>query len=117
MPLAKDNDPVLNEFRGIFAPAENREPPKRPGEFIDKIFLDCHVGKVSPLKALLDDWHNIAPKEFAHLCEPVDVGKNEIYVRAANSAARQELMFCERQMLKKVRLLGGLGNIKKIRFV
>ena len=117
MPLSKDTDGILGEFRGIFVEEENRDAPKTPSSFVDKIFLDCNIGKTSPLKALLDEWKNIVPQPFANLCEPVDIGKTEIYVRVLSSSAKQELFFQEKKILKKVQALGGLSNIKKIKFL
>lgn len=117
MPLLKDSDGILNEFKGVFVEEIRQDGVKNVSSLMDKIMLDCNLGKTSPLKALVDSWQDIIPKQFVHLCEPTDLGKTELYVRVLNSAAKQELIFQERKILKKIQALGGLSQIKKIRFL
>lgn len=116
MPLYKDKDGVLSQFRGLNVGRELEEPKSASG-FVDKIFLDCKIGKVSPLREVMDNWNSIIEPQFHSLCEPCDIGATVLYVRTYNSTAKQELMFLEKKILKKVNTLGGCSKIRKIKFL
>ena len=116
MPLYRDSDGILSQFRGLESERELSEP-KTPANFIDKIMLDCKVGQVSPLQAAIENWKDVVEPKFCGLCEPCDAGATVLYVRTFNAAAKQELMFKEKKILAKIRALGACSKIRKIKFL
>ncbi len=117
MPLSEDRDGTLSAFRGLEFTRPSGSDPKLPAAFVDKIFQDCRVGSASPLKAAIEAWAGIVGPKYAPLSEPADMGKTVLYVRVFNSAARQELAFMERPILKKIAALGGCAAIRKVKFI
>ena len=118
MPLfEEDSDGILSAFRGLASGRNLGTAPQSPRESIDKILLDLKLSSSSPIKSVIENWANIVPQRFLGMSEPSDLGANILYVRTFNSTAKQELMFQERIILKKIRELGGCANIKKIKFL
>lgn len=118
MPLfEEDSDGILSAFRGLESGRNLGKAPQSAQIAIDKILLDLKLSSSSPIKSVIENWKNIVSPRFLGLCEPSDLGANILYVRTFNSTAKQELMFQERLLLKKIRELGGCANIKKIKFL
>ncbi|MBO7521221.1 MAG: DUF721 domain-containing protein [Opitutales bacterium] len=118
MPLLNnDSDGVLSSFRCLPNGRNQSMPPQPPQAGIDKILASLDLGGQSPIQAVLAAWNDIVPPRFKELCEPSDIGLNALYVRVFNSAAKQELMFAEREILRKVKSLDGCSKIKKIKFL
>lgn len=116
MPLYRDSDGLLSEFRGLPAERELGDL-KTPAQFIDKIFLDFKIGQTSPLQVVIEGWPDIIGPDFLELCEPCDLGATVLYVRTFNATAKQELMFNERKILAKIKKLNGCSKIRKIKFL
>lgn len=117
MPLAKDTDGTLSAFRGLKKGADISEPAKSMASIVDGIFLDFRIGHISPLKIIHEAWNDIVPKRFVGMSEPSDMGATVLYVRTANSAIKQELMFEERKILTKLTKLAGCSKLRKIKFL
>ncbi|MBR4597720.1 MAG: DUF721 domain-containing protein [Opitutales bacterium] len=118
MPLLNnDSDGILSSFRCL-PNGRNQSLPPQPAQVgIDKIFASLDLGGQSPLQTIIAAWADAVPPRFKELCEPADIGANTLYVRTFNSAAKQELMFEERKILKKISALEGCSKIKKIKFL
>ena len=118
MPLLEtDSEGILSSFRCLPNGRNLGRPAQTPKEAIDRIFASLDIDSPSPLKTILSSWADIVPPRFRELSEPADIGANTLYVRAFNSAARQELMFEERKILPKLQKLSGCAKIKKIKFL
>lgn len=116
MPLYRDSDGILSQFRGLAHEREFGEA-KTPANFVDKILSDCKIGQISPIQAAIENWSEIVGAKFGGLCEPCDAGATVLYVRTFNAAAKQELMFEERKILAKIRAIGACSKIRKIKFL
>lgn len=114
--LYEDKYGLLSQFRGLKSERELSKP-KNPSSFIDKIFLDCNVGGLNPLREVMDNWQNIVEPQFLGICEPADIGATTLYVRTYNATAKQELIFKEKKILRKINELGGCSKIRKIKFL
>lgn len=118
MPLFnEDSDGILSAFRGLESGRNLGKAPQSAKDMMDKILLDLNLSSTSPLKSVIEAWASIIPSRFLGMCEPSDLGANTLYVKTFNSTAKQELIFQERAILKKIKALGGCSNIKKIKFL
>ncbi len=118
MPLfEEDSSGILSAFRGLESGRNLGKAPQISQGAIDKILLDLNLSSTSPIKSIIDAWATIVPAKFSAMSEPSDLGANILYVKTFNSTTKQELMFQERVILKKIKVLAGCANIKKIKFL
>ena len=117
MPLAGDSDGMISAFRGIPGGGGRQKPPAFAGAIADEILSDLNLGETSPLETIHENWESCVPPRLAGLGEPSDMGGTVLYVRTANSAAKQELAFEERRILAKLVKLAGCSRLRKIRFL
>ena len=122
MPLSEENS-VLSAFRGLpythktSIDRSTKGKPESSASLVDKFLLKLKIKEENPVKIISASWNDCLPKRFAGRSSPLNVRMNILYVEAENPSVKQEMMFSEREILKKVKLLKGCANIKKIRFL
>ncbi len=122
MPLHEDNS-TLNAFRGIdYKPSLSRKrgtggAPMHMGGIGEKFLAKLGAKNDDSKQVVFDSWDNCIPSKFTGKCFPQNLRLGVLYVSAANPAIKQELLFAERAILKKVQALKGCQKIKKIRFL
>ncbi len=122
MPLLEDNS-ILSAFRQlIYTPktSKNRGTKGKPesSESLAEKFLSKLKTKSDNLgKIVAENWDYCVQQRFRGKSSPQNVRMNVLYVAVENPSVKQEMMFSEREILKKVQALNGCKKIKKIRFL
>lgn len=122
MPLSEENN-VLSAFRGLpYSPKisidrSTKGKPESSASLVEKFLLKLKIKTENPVKIISASWNDCLPKRFIGRAFPRNVRMNILYVEAENPAVKQEILFSEREILKKIKLLKGCSNIKKIRFL
>ncbi len=124
MPLHEDNS-TLSSFRELkFFPATivKRSTSGRPAsseELTNSFLKKFDFAKaITDLRDILsENWGMCVGANIADKCRPQNVRLNVLYVYAANSTVKQELIFEEKAILKKVRTLSGCAKIRRIRVI
>ncbi len=121
MPLNPDIYGTVSAFRGTPAGEPRGRArgtmgePARAGSISDSILKKILKLNPEKLDALERDWDYYIPRKFRGKCHPKKLRNGILQVDAANSTIRQELAFCEREILSKIK--SKFSEIKKIRFV
>lgn len=122
MPLHEDS-PELSDFRQMpYSPTfskkrDTRGVPEASANLAARFFAKFKIKAENPVKIVEEHWNECVPKRFEGKSAPQNVRLGVLYASVCNPSARQEMMFCEREILEKVRRLDGCQKIKKIRFV
>lgn len=122
MPLHEDNS-TLSAFRGIgYSPSLSKKRgtggmPMQMGGIGEKFLAKLGAKNDDSKQTVFDSWNDCIPAKFAGKCFPQNLRLGVLYVSAANPAIKQELLFAERAILKKIQALKGCQKIKKIRFL
>ncbi len=122
MPLHEDNS-VLSAFRQlIFSPktSQDRGTKGQPesAQSLTEKFLSKLSKKTDNIgKIVSENWESVIPQKFLGKASPQNVRMNVLYVVTENPSVKQELMFSERDILKKIKAVQGCEKIRKIRFI
>lgn len=116
-PLAETVVPKKRQLTEDAAYTTNREF-STPAE-IEKILRSRGIFSGSAQATIRENWGKIIPASLAQRCAPIELrdGLTTLVVACENSLVRQEIEFKKRAILKKIRILHGCSNIKKIAFV
>ena len=122
MPLHEESS-ILSAFRNLFFSPKSsvdrgtKGVPESSQSFADKFLSKLKIKSENPAKIVSKHWNNCMPARFVGRASPLYVRTNILYVEVENASVRQEMMFSEREILKKVQKIEGCSTIKKIRFV
>lgn len=122
MPLHEDS-PELSDFRQMpYTPTLSKKRgtrgvPEASASLTERFLAKFKIRVENAVKIVEEHWDECVPKRFAGKSAPQNVRLGVLYASVCNPSVRQEMMFCEREILQKVRRLDGCKKIKKIRFV
>lgn len=96
-------------------PRETAGGPVSAGELAKAFFKKFESAKKAGtvLDAVAENWDACAGI-LAGKCRPVGISAGTLYVDTDNSAIRQELIFAEKMVLRKIAKIDGCPKIKRI---
>ncbi|MEO0795980.1 MAG: DUF721 domain-containing protein [Verrucomicrobiota bacterium] len=94
----------------------SRAREAKPIDSVVEVILERYkIGKPTAEEIIVKNWKDIVGEETAHRARPMKiVNGKQLVILAANSVIKQELLFAERQILKRVRALPDCGAIRDV---
>ncbi|MGE9295958.1 MAG: DUF721 domain-containing protein [Puniceicoccales bacterium] len=94
----------------------SRSRGAKPIDSVVEVILERYkIGKPTAEEIIVKHWKEIVGEETAHRARPMKlVNGKQLIIMASNSVIKQELLFAERQILKRVRALPECGAIRDV---
>ncbi len=123
MSLREDADGLISQFRGIaFAKSRSRKrdtkgEPVRAGVIGVKAFERLNIAPESPREVLNQNWDRIVEQKYAAKCAPTTIRMGTLTIKAESSALKQQLLFEQKGILKRVQNYPGCEKILKLKII
>lgn len=118
MQFSREVNNLIANLRGV--PEDRSRSRRRDATPIDSlmevVFERYKIGQPTAEEIIVKHWRDIVGEQTAHRCRPMKiVNGKQLVILASSSVIKQELLFAERQILKKVRALPECGAIRDVR--
>lgn len=117
MHFSREVNNLIANLRGL-PEDESRSRPRdvKPIDSVVEVILERYkIGKPTAEEIIVKNWKEIVGEETAHRCRPMKlVNGKQLVILASNSVIKQELLFSERQILKRIRALPECGAIRDV---
>jgi len=117
MHFSREVNNLIANLRGL--PEDHGRSRSRDIKNVDsvvEVILERYkIGQPTPEEIIVKHWKEIVGEETAHRCRPMKlVNGKQLIIYASNSVIKQELLFAERQILKRIRALPECGAIRDV---
>ncbi|WP_309397849.1 DUF721 domain-containing protein [Cerasicoccus maritimus] len=109
---------LIANLRGV--PEDRGRSVSRQAKPIDslvEVIIERYkIGKPTAEEIIVKNWKDIVGEKTAHRARPMKiVNGKQLVILASNSVIKQELLFTERQILKRIRALPECGAIRDVK--
>jgi len=117
MQFSREVNNLIANLRGVPEDrGRSRLRDAKPVDSVIEVILERYkIGQPTPEEIIVKHWKDIVGEETAHRARPMKiVNGKQLVILAANSVIKQELLFAERQILKRVRALPECAGIRDV---
>jgi len=117
MHFSREVNNLIANLRGV-PEDRSRSRPRgaKPIDSVVEVILERYkIGQPTAEEVIVKHWKAIVGEETAHRARPMKlVNGKQLIILAANSVIKQELLFAERQILKRIRALPECSAIRDV---